>query len=775
MSVIGKPISRIDGARKATGAAPYAGESRVEGVAYGVLVGSAISRGRIKRLDASLAEAAPGTLLVLTHESMPKLGDPSNAMDVMSMPGESRKPLQDDRVHHAGQYIALVVAETLEQAGHAASLVQAEYEEERPRLGIEKNLDRQYAPKDFIGFEEVQYARGDADEAFATAARSVEATYSTPVEHHCAMEPHATLACWEGPRKLVLHDSTQAVVGTRQIVADMLGLDHDDVRVVCPFTGGGFGCKGFIWGHTLLAAVAARQLGRPVKIVLHRRRTFDSVGHRARTVQKLILAADADGALVATRHETISEQSEIGEFMEPAGLTTRLLYACPNVEVVHNCVRLNLGTPTAMRAPGESTGAFALECAMDELAQALGMDPIELRVKNHAEANPMTGLPFSRKRLLDCYRIGAEAFGWSRRSPAPRSMRDGRWLIGYGMATSTYPGFRLPASARARILADGTAVVESATQDIGTGTWTSMAQAAADALGLPLERLRFTLGDSDYPPAPAAGGSCTSASVGPAVWNACALVRGEAIRLATTDAGSPLHGLAAEGIGWGDGRLFAKDDPSRGETYAEILRRAGRGELEGCTAAKPYSPEGQEQSMQGGGKPTGQGMGTPCIPMRGMAEVDADMTRYAFQSFGAQFVEVRVDELLGIVRVNRVTSVQDVGRVLNAKTARSQVIGGVIMGLGMALTEETRYDPTTGRPVTRNLADYHVPSHADAPEIDARLLDEPDERFNALGARGLGEIGITGVAAAVANAVWHATGRRVRDLPITLDKIRSQA
>lgn len=773
MNGIGQPISRTDGPRKVTGTAPYAGEQHIHGVAHGVLVGSTISRGRISSMDTSHAEAAPGVAMVLTHRNMPRLGRPGDALAIFSMPGENRLPLQDDRIHHAGQHIALVIAETLEQAGHAASLIRVEYEEERPLAGIEPNRGRLYQPKDFLGMEELQYRRGDVAGAFTSAPCTVEATYSTPVEHHNTMEPHATVAAWESPRKLVIHDATQAVMGTRMILAGLLGLDPDGVQVVCPFVGGGFGCKGFIWGHTVLAAVAARRLGRPMKIVLDRRQAFTSVGHRARTIQKIALAAADDGRLSATRHETTSHQSEIGDFLEPAGLTTRMLYACPNVEVVHSCVRLNIGTPTAMRAPGESTGTYALECAMDELACALGMDPIELRIRNHAAANPASGLPFSNKRLLDCYRIGALAFGWSRRTAEPRSMRNGRLLIGLGMATSTYPGYRLPASARARILADGTAVVESATQDLGTGTWTTMAQVAAEALGLPLERVRFALGDSRYPSAPTSGGSCTSASVGPAVRNACILVRDEAAKLAASDPRSPLHGLAMEQLACGDGRLFVRDEPSRGETYAHILRRAGRPELEACTAASPYQPGQQGEKSQGAGKPTGKHMGTPCIPMQGMEDVDADMTKYAFQSFGAQFVEVHVDEALGTVRVARVTSVQDVGRILNGKTARSQVIGGVTMGIGMALTEETYYDPGSGRPVTRNLADYHVPAHADVPDIDVHFIDEPDPHFNPLGARGLGEIGITGTAAAVANAVWHATGRRVRDLPITPDKVRA--
>lgn len=772
MRVIGQPVSRLDGPRKVTGTAPYAGEQRMERLAHGVLVGSAVSRGRLAELDASQAEAAPGVLLVMTGLDLPEPGRSADSMAVMSMPGEDRLPLADDRIHHAGQTIALVVAETLNQAGHAASLVRARYEAEPPLLDIEANRDRWYRPETFLGFEDVQYGRGDAAQAFADAPRRLEATYGTPVEHHCAMEPHAVLAHWEGPRRLVIHEATQAVVGTGMILAGLLGLKPEEVQVICPFVGGGFGCKGFVWGHTLLTALAARKLERPVRVVLDRRQTFTTVGHRARTIQTLGLGAAEDGRLTAIRHETASHQSEIGEFLEPAGLTTRLLYACPNVTANHHSVRLNLGTPTAMRAPGEATGTFALECAMDELAEALELDPVELRIKNHAAEHPASGLPFSNKRLLECYRVGAELFGWADRPRKPRARRDGPWLIGWGMATSTYPGFRLLASATARLLADGTAVVESATQDLGTGTWTTMAQVAAEELGLPLDRVRFVLGDSRFPSAPTAGGSCTSGSVGPAVRSACHMVREELLRLAAADDRSPLRGLSPERTDCADGRLFARDDPGRGETFQAILARAGRSQVEACAGASPYRPEQQQEGMQGGGKPAGQSQGTPCIPMPGLEDVDANMAKYAFQSFGAQFVEVRVDEELGVVRASRVVSVQHVGRVLNAKTARSQVQGGVLMGLGMALTEETFYDPVSGRPVTRNLADYHVPSHADAPAIEVRFIDEPDPHFNALGVRGLGEIGITGVAAAVANAVWHATGRRVRDLPITPDKVR---
>ncbi len=446
--------------------------------------------------------------------------------------------------------------------------------------------------------------------------------------------------------------------------------------------------------------------------------------------------------------------------------------------MTHRVVRLNTGTPTPMRAPGESPGTFALESALDELSFELNIDPIKLRLTNHADTHPHTGKPWSSKHLKDCYRIGAEAIGWSKRRPAPRSMRDGRWLVGYGVATATYPGYRAPASARATIMADGSCVVQSATQDIGTGTYTVMAQVASETLGVPISRVRAELGDSTLPPAPTSGGSITVASVAPAVMQACEMARREVVNLAIAQRDSPLFNRREDEIAYGDNRLFVRNDSSRGETYSQIIRRSGRPSVEACVTAQIVPPPGAQNearepaAAQQQGSSGQQGAGAAlCSRFGPISEVDADHARYAFHSFGAQFAEVRVDEDLGVVRVARFVSVQDIGRIMNEKTARSQVHSGVIYGIGMALMEETIYDSRNGRNVVRTLADYHVPVNADVGQIDVHFIGVPDPHINTLGARGVGEIGITGVAAAIANAVYHATGKRVRDLPITPDKL----
>lgn len=771
---VGKPLNRVDGRLKVTGKATYAAEFKVSNPAYAVLVQSAIAKGRIRNIDTRAAETAPGVLAVITYKNMPRLKDPGDTTATGSKPGEQMLPLQSDTVHYAGQHIGVVVADTLERAEHAARLVQVSYNEQQPATQIEKEMRRAYQPEKFFGMEDMQIRRGNAGRAIASSAVKLEHTYTTPVEHHNPMEPHSTIAVWEGD-SLTIYDATQAVMGACKIFANVLNLPEERVRVISPFVGGGFGCKGLVWYHPVLAAVAARQVKRPVKLVLARQQMFTSNGHRGRTIQQLALGAGQDGRLAAVRHITTTHTSQVDEFVEPAGLTTRMLYACPNLEMTHNAVRLNVGTPTPMRAPGESPGTFALESALDELAYELQIDPIELRLRNHADVNPQTNKPWSSKYLKECYWLGAEKFGWSRRNPKPGSMRDGRYLIGMGMATATYPGYRTPASARVRIMNDGSAIASSATQDLGTGTYTVMTQIAADALGLPLERVRFELGDSRLPPAPVSGGSQTVASVAPAVQRACEMARAKVVQLALADKESPLFGRSEQDIDFADGRLFPRGEPSRGETYAAIVSRQRLPMVEACVTTPIATAEAQSEARNPAVRASSEGQGgassPPCSPVKANSDMDANQDRYAFQSFGAQFCEVRVDPDFGTVRVTRFTSVHDVGRVLNEKTARSQVHGGVIYGVGMALMEETLYDPRNGRPVVRNLADYHVPVNADVPFIDVYFIGKPDSHINTIGARGIGEIGITGVAAAVANAVYHATGKRVRDLPITPDKL----
>jgi xanthine dehydrogenase YagR molybdenum-binding subunit len=735
---VGTALDRVDGRLKVTGAAKYSADYATKDVAHAALVASTLAKGKIKEIDTAAALKAPGVLGVITHKNVPKLRPAKEDFFNGGKPGEDRLPLADDVIHYAGQYVAVVVADTPEHARYAVDLVKVSYAEDKPLIERDAARGTATEPEKSFG-EELQYKRGDADKALADgAAVKVEYTYTTPVETHNPMELSATLAVWDDDR-LTVYDATQWVKGTQAILAEVFALPRAKVHVVCPYVGGGFGCKGFTWPHTILAAVAAKVVHRPVKLVLTRAQMFVGTGHRPATEQQIALAATKDGKLTAIRHVTTQETSPVGEHIEACGTaTSRLMYACLNVSAPHKLLHVNIGTPTPMRAPGENPGTFALESALDELAYALKIDPVELRVLNHTAVNPATDKPWSSNHLKDCYRLGAEKFGWKDRKAEPRSMRDGSLLVGWGMATATYPGYRFPASAKARITADGKGVVLSATHELGTGAYTIFTQAAADALSLPVEKVSFELGDSGLPPAPVAGGSNSTASVSHAIVEAGAAALTKLIALAVADEKSPLHGLKPAAVSAEDGRLFATEDSKRGESYTDVLRRAGKELVEGESATR-LSDEKQK--------------------------------KFAFQSFGAQFCEVKVDEPLGRVRVTRWLGAFDNGRVLNPKTCRSQVLGGIVMGLGMALTEHTVYDLRTGRPVTDNLADYAVAVNADVPAIDVLFMDKPDPEINALGCRGIGEMAVTGVAAAVANAVYHATGKRIRDLPITPDKL----
>lgn len=737
-NTIGKPVSRVDGRLKVTGAARYAADQPARNVAHAWLVKSRIGRGRIAAFDTSEAEKLPGVLGVWSHKRAPKLfltGD--NFMDGNIL-GEKALPLQNDQILYHGQTIGFVVAESLETARQAAGLVRVRYEEKAPVTLWDKPGAKTVEPAqvDFQPAKLTRTAESGADFAalLEGAEVKVEATYVTPLQHHVAMEPHATVAEWDDDR-LTLFNCSQWMNGQQRTMAEVLGLPSECVRVVCPFLGGGFGCKATLWWPAALAAVAARELKRPVKIVTTREQTFNSNGHRPGTVQTLRLGASKDGRIHALRHTVLSTSSEVTEFIEPAAhRTSANFYNVPNVEVAQKLAPLSVGAPTWMRAPGETPGMFALESALDELALALGVDPLELRLRNYAEQDLQKGLPFSSKNLRECYEKGAAAIGWSGRSAEPRQKREGDWLIGLGLASACYPGYRLPASARLRLLADGTAVVGSATHDLGTGMYTIMTQVAAEALGLPLEKVRSELGDSSLPPATVAGGSMSTASVLPAVQAAAASLKRKLAGLAARDPKSPLKGAKPDEVQFAEGQMSAGD---RREPLQAVVQRAGLAAIEATESAAP----GEESK------------------------------KYSFYSYGAHFVEVKVHALTGEVRIARIVSAMDVGRVINAKTARSQIIGGVIGGLGMALMEESLLDPKTARITTADLGAYHIPVNADVPPIEVLFTDKPDLNFNPLGARGVGEIGITGVAAAVANAVWHATGVRVRELPITPEKL----
>jgi xanthine dehydrogenase YagR molybdenum-binding subunit len=707
--MIGDGIDRVDGPLKVTGGARYSAEWPMDRLAYGVIVQSTIARGTITAIETAAALALPGVLAVLSSDNAPRLPERGRA-GVNPPAGRVLSLLQDRDVRYNGEPIALVVAESFEQATHAASLVRATYRTETAAVDMRQELPnaQPYTEKILGQFEPASH-RGDVQTALERAEVTIDGIYTTPLETHNAMEPHATIAAWDGDR-LTLHDATQYVYGVKRFIATTFGLPGDHVRVVSKFVGGAFGSKGSAWSHVALAAMAARQIARPVKVVLTRRQMFGPVGARPYTVQHLTLGARKDGTITAIRQDVASSTSTFEDWVESSTLQTRMLYDVANVETSQRLVRLNLGTPTFNRGPGESSGTFGLESAIDELADTLGIDPIDVRLKNYADVDPESGRPFSSKSLRDCYAQAAARFGWSRRTRAPRSMRDGDTLIGWGMSTATYPAKRQPASALARLTADGTILVQAATHEFGTGTYTSMSQVAAEALGVPVTRIRLELGDSDFPENPISAGSMTAASTGPAV-QAAALALGERIR--------SLGGRPAD--------------------------------VESCRAAV---------ANNGGG-----------IEARGSAKPGAEQQQYSMHSFGAVFAEVRVDPDLGEIRVPRIVAAYGAGRILNAKTARSQFVGGVVYGLSMALHEHTAIDPRNGRYLNADLSEYLVPVNADVGHIDVILVDEADAHVDPIGVKGIGEIGTTGVAAAIANAVHHATGVRVRDLPITLDKI----
>jgi xanthine dehydrogenase YagR molybdenum-binding subunit len=732
-ALVGTPMTRIDGVAKISGSANYAADFDAPRLAHAVMVQSTIANGRITAVKTARATAVPGVILVMTYENAPRL--PAEAQK-SNPPGErALSLLQDAQVRYNGEPIAVVVADSLEQAQYAASLLEISYDVQPPSLDFDAERGSAYKPK-ALTHGEADVAWGDADSALRQAVVQGTATYSTPMESHNPMEPHATLAVWNGD-ELTVHDSTQGVAGARKALAKKLGVPAEKVRVLSPYIGGGFGCKGSAWSHVLLAAMCARQVRRPVRLALARTQMFGPVGYRPRTRQEISLGADTGGKLVSIKHDVISPTSTFEDWAESSAVVTRMLYACPNTSTTHRLVKLNLGTPTFQRAPGESTGTYALESAMDELAYKLQMDPVELRLRNYAENDPESGKPWSSKKLRECYKSAAERFGWSRRKPGPGSLREGDKLIGLGMATATYPANRQAANASVEIAADGSATVRCATQDIGTGTYTIICQVAADALGLPPARIKVEIGDSGLPEAPVSGGSMTAASVTPAVKTAALKARDALIALAIADPDSPLHGLSANAVSAADGWLSSNADAKRRVSFAAVIASNG---------GKSVLVSAQEKQGE-------------------------EKNQFAMHSFGAVFAEVEVDAQLGEVRVRKITATYGVGTILNAKTARSQLIGGIVWGIGMALFEEAFVDPRTGRVLNSNLAQYHVPVNADVREIDVTFIDENDQHFNSLGAKGIGEIGITGTAAAIANAVYHATGKRIRDLPITPDKL----
>ncbi len=730
--LVGQPVDRTDGLLKVTGAAHYSSDWPLPRLSHGALLMSGIAKGRITSIDTSVARGMPGVLVVMTHDNAPRLPDGGNAVN----PPASRRLslLQDDRIFYQNQPIAVVVADTPEHAADAAQRILVNYAIESPQLDMQAGKAQLHTPEKLTR-DPVDTTRGTPDTLLGTGAAQIDAVYTTPFEVHNPMEPHATTAEWEGDA-LTLYDATQYITGCASTVSKSLGIDVSKVHVICPFVGGGFGSKGSVWSHVVLTAMAAKMAGRPVRLAVQRPQMFGMVGHRPATEQHIRIAAGADGRIIAMRHDVISTTSTFEDWTESSAVVTRMLYDVPNLGTTHRLVRLNIGTPTFTRAPGEASGSFGLETAMDELAVALNADPVALRLRNYAERDP-EGMPFSSKALRDCYSVAAQRFGWSRRTAAPRSMREGEQLVGWGMATATYPANRSPSSAFAKILPDGTAMVGAGTQDLGTGTYTVMTQVAADALGFPLENVRFALGDSILPKAPVSGGSQSAASVSPAVHAAASSVRDQLVQLAIADSGSPIYHASPADVTVRNGWVTLRSDASKRDPAAAVIARNGGRALEATVDVKP----------------------------------DEDAKHFSKHSFGAVFVEVHVDEMLGVIRVSRVVAAYDVGRLLNSKTAHSQLMGGVVWGIGQALTEEGLLDSRYGRIVNNNLAEYHVPVNADVTQIDITVVDDTDLVVDPMGVRGIGEIGITGVAAAIGNAVFHATGVRVRSLPITLDKV----
>ncbi|MFZ0989378.1 MAG: xanthine dehydrogenase family protein molybdopterin-binding subunit [Xanthobacteraceae bacterium] len=735
-SNIGQPLTRRDGMLKVTGAARYAADHHPPGMLYAVLAVSSIARGRVAFLDVAAAKAHPGVVEVITPANRPPLAqDPDEKPDPITFRLDL---LQSDRVRYAGQPIAVVIAETLETATEGVSLLAPRYQIEPARVGLdatESFLPAVVGP----GFP-AQAHRGDVEAELATARKTITETYETPAQYHNPMEPHAIVAAWEGDT-LSIDTPSQGLAMAKLRLAGLFGLAPDKIHIRSPFLGGGFGCKGLMSGPQVLGAIAARVVGRPVKLVLPREQMFGPVGHRGPTRQTLRLGTDGDGALVALDHHTKTVSSTFDDFFEPASDISHTLYASTAIATSYEAVRADVGTPLFMRAPGEASGSIALESAIDEMAQVWGMDPLAFRLKNYAEVEPISGKPFSSKALRECYRQGAERFGWERRPLAPRQMRDrDGLLVGWGMGTATFPAFMFAAQAKAVLRRDGSGVMETGAHDMGQGAWTALAQIAADGLGLDIDQLEFRSGNSDLPDAGIAGGSSHTATAGMAIYDAGANVITRLADLATNDQRSSLYGAGNAGVIARGGRLFRRDDTNRSESYADILGRAGLDQIEG------------------------RGTSGAANPMEAHAQSD-----YAMHAHGAVFAEVKVDPDLGQTRVTRLVGAFAAGRIINPRMVQSQFYGGMIWGVSFALHEQAIMDRHCGRAMNANLAEYRIPVNADVPSVEAILVDEHDPHVNALGIKGVGEMGITGTAGAVANAIWHATGIRVRKFPITLD------
>ncbi len=733
---IGLPRSRVDGPAKVTGTATYAGEFTTEGLCHGVVVSSAIARGRIVRIDSAAAEAMAGVVAVITHENRARTAWRGKSYrDDVAPPGSPFRALYDAEIHYSGQPVALVVAEDFDTARDAASLVRVEYQEAAHQTDLAAaRADAYVPPQKRNGIEPPPQARGDADGALDGIPVRIEREYVVATEHHNPMEPHASTVIWNGDGSVLVHDKVQGVQNSLAYIQNVFGLKQ--VRVVSPFVGGGFGSGLRPQYQLFLAVLAATMLERSVRVVLTRDQMW-SFTHRPTTIQRVTLGATTDGTLQALKHEAVAATSRFEDYQEVVVNWSGLLYDVANASFDYRIAKLDTYTPGDMRAPGAPLGTFAIESAMDELAEQVGLDPVALRLKNYAERDGNKGKPWSSKELRAAIQRGADRFGWERRSAAPRSMRDGRELVGWGMAIGAWDAQMMKTEARAVLRADGSLEVATATAEIGTGTYTILTQIAAETMGVPMDRVTALIGDSDLPKSPVQGGSWTAASAGMAVQQACLAVRETLFKFARSAKSSPFGNVAIDRVVFRGERIVLEAEPERWMSFADAMAAGGVSEI------------------------AAEGTGSPDTA-----------TQLGFSSFthSACFVEVRVDETLGVVRVVRVVNAVAAGRIINPKTARSQVLGGVVFGIGMALHEESIPDHALGRFMNHNLGEYHIPANADVPAVDVIFVDEADG-LNALGVKGLGEIGIVATPAAIANAVYHATGVRVRDLPITIDKL----
>src|ERR1700685_1449576 len=733
-SNIGQPLTRRDGVLKVKGEARYAADNHPQGMLHAVLAVSGIARGRVTFLDVQAAKSHPGVVEVMTPANKPPLAEDP---DAKVHPFMFRLDLlQNDRVRYANQSIAVVIAETLEAATEGAALLSPRYEVLPARVGLDAG--ESFVPAAVGVGNPAVMRRGDVEAGLALAANRIDATHETPTQYHNAMEPHAIVTAWDGDR-LSIDTPTQGLAMAQMRLAGLFGIPPENIHIRSPFLGGGFGSKGLMSGPQVLGVLAARLVGRPVKLVLRREHMYGPVGHRSPSRQRLRIGVDGEGQLTALDHHAKIATSSFDDFFEPAADASHTLYASPAIATSHEAVRIDTGTPLFMRAPGEATGSIALESAIDEAAWACGMDPLAFRIKNYAEVEPISGKPFSSKALRACYAQGAERFGWSTRPLAPRQMRDeAGLLVGWGIGTATFPALMFQGQARAVMRNDGTGVMELGAHDMGQGAWTALAQIAADGLGLDLEQVEFKAGTSDLPDAGIAGGSAHTATAGMAIHNAGAAVIAKLADLATGDERSPLFGAGNTGVIARNGRLLRRDDEARSESYADILKRAGLSQIEA----------------------RGKGATDP-----------AAQANYAMHAHGAVFAEVKVDPDLGQIRVSRLVGAFAAGRVINPRMVQSQIYGGMIWGLSFALHEQAVIDRRSGRIINANFAEYHVPVNADVPPLEGLMIEEHDPHVNALGIKGVGEIGVTGSAGAIANAVWHATGIRVRRFPIGIDDL----